>query len=78
MRTFLARGALCAIIIAFGIGPSGAQSPQSYPYCALDSSSGATSCYYTSREQCGTKCIPNLSYEGPQGAMANGRFRGRR
>jgi hypothetical protein len=55
---------------AFGASPSAAQSPQSYPYCAL-AETGATSCYYTSREQCGSRCISNPSYQGPQGAMAN-------
>ena len=81
MRTSLTLAILCAIMVAFAAGPSGAQSPQSYPYCALDTSSGATSCYYTSREQCGAKCIPNLSYHGPEGGMASGagaRYRGRR
>lgn len=79
MRISLARATFCAIILAFAAGPAGAQSPQSYPYCALDTSSGATSCYYTSRAQCGAKCIANPSYEGPGGAMASGgRSRGRR
>ena len=79
MSTRLALAAVSAMIAGFTAGPSGAQSPQSYPYCALDSSSGATSCYYTSRDQCGAKCIPNPSYAGPEGAMANGgRYRGRR
>jgi len=55
---------------AFGASPSAAQNPQSYPYCAL-AETGATSCYYTSREQCGSRCISNPSYQGPQGAMAN-------
>ena len=56
---------------AFGVGPSAAQSPQSYPYCAVDTSLGATSCYYSSREQCGSRCIANPSYQGPQNAMAS-------
>jgi hypothetical protein len=77
MRTSLARAGFCAIMLALAAGPSGAQSPQSYPYCALDSSSGATSCYYTSRAQCGAKCIPNPSYAGPEGAMASGGARSR-
>ena len=55
---------------AFAASPSAAQSPQSYPYCAL-AETGATSCYYSSREQCGSRCISNPSYQGPQGAMAN-------
>jgi hypothetical protein len=55
---------------AFGVSPTAAQSPQSYPYCAL-AETGATSCYYSSREQCGSRCISNPSYQGPQGAMAS-------
>jgi hypothetical protein len=61
---------------AFGASPSVAQSPQSYPYCAIDTAIGATSCYYSSREQCGSRCISNPSYQGPQGVMA-GAPRGR-
>jgi hypothetical protein len=57
----------------FGIRPAAAQSPQSYPYCALDTAIGATSCYYSSREQCGSRCIENPSYQGPAGAMASAR-----
>jgi hypothetical protein len=56
---------------AFGASPGAAQSPQSYPYCRLDTAIGATSCYYSSREQCGSRCISNPSYQGPQGAMAD-------
>jgi len=56
---------------AFGVSPSAAQSPQSYPFCAVDTSIGATSCYYSSREQCGSRCIANPSYRGSQGAMAS-------
>lgn len=60
---------LCAALAALALGasPVAAQSPQSYPYCALDSSTGATSCYYSSREQCGPRCIGNPSYQGPAG-----------
>jgi hypothetical protein len=80
MRTFLMRAAFCAIPVVLAAGPSRAQSPQSYPFCALDSSSGATSCYYSSRDQCGAKCIPNPSYRDAEGAMASGggRYRVRR
>jgi hypothetical protein len=65
-------------LVAVAATPGLAQSPQSYPYCALDSSSGATSCYYTSRAQCGAKCIANPAYLGEPGAMASqrgGRYR---
>jgi hypothetical protein len=63
---------------AFSVSPAAAQSPQSYPYCALDSSTGATSCYYSSRDQCGSRCIENPSYQGPAGAMASARGAHRR
>ena len=58
---------------AFGVSPAAAQSPNSYPYCALDTAIGATSCYYTSREQCGSRCIANPGYAGPAGALASTR-----
>jgi hypothetical protein len=78
MRSFVRVIPLFAAVAAaaFGASPSAAQSPQSYPYCALDASIGATSCYYTSRAQCGSRCIENPSYQGPQGALA-GAPRGR-
>jgi len=75
MRVLLAvvtvSGTFAAVV--FAPDPSVAQSPQSYPYCALYSSSGATSCYYGSRAQCGAKCIANPSYSGEAGAMAGDR-----
>ncbi len=37
-------------LLGFGTWPSEAQyAAQLYPYCAMSSSSGATSCYYRSR-----------------------------
>jgi hypothetical protein len=42
------------------------ESPQSYPYCSMSNSSGATNCYISSRAQCGSSCIDNPSYEGPR------------
>jgi hypothetical protein len=77
MRMLLAVATVSGTLVGLAPSPSAAQSPQSYPYCALDSSSGATSCYYTSRAQCGAKCIPNPSYGGEAGAMASerGRYR---
>jgi len=76
MRTSLAVATLCGTLaaVAFGASPSVAQY---YPYCALDSSSGATSCYYSSRAQCGSRCIENPAYGSQEGAMANAR-RGQR
>jgi hypothetical protein len=68
------------VAAAFSVSPAAAQSPNSYPYCALDTSIGATSCYYTSRAQCGSRCIENPAYQGPSGAMASarsGRYRPR-
>jgi hypothetical protein len=62
---------LAAAAATFGASPSAAQSPQSYPYCAIDTAIGATSCYYSSREQCGSRCISNPSYQGPQSARAS-------
>jgi len=58
---------VATVVASLGAGASTeslAQSPQSYPYCALDTSSGATSCYYSSRAQCGSRCIPNPSFGG--------------
>ena len=60
-------------LLAAATSPTAAQSPSSYPYCALDTSSGATSCYYSTREQCGSRCISNPGYIGPQGANASAR-----
>lgn len=75
MRIWLSAFALCIALAALagGAGPAAAQG---YPYCALDSSSGATSCYYSSREQCGSRCIVNPAYSG-EGASASAR-RGQR
>jgi hypothetical protein len=59
-----------AAAIAAGTQASVAQSTASHPFCALDSSSGATSCYYDSRAECGPRCISNPGYTGSEGAMA--------
>jgi hypothetical protein len=59
-----------AASLAFGTWPSNAQyAAQLYPYCAMSSSSGATSCYYRSRAECGSSCISNPWYIGPQRAL---------
>ena len=75
MRTRLRVIALSAALAtaSSSMSPTAAQSPQSYPYCRLDTGTGATSCYYSSREQCGSLCIENPSYQGPGGAMASAR-----
>jgi hypothetical protein len=75
MRTILSAVALCAAMAAItgDVRPSVAQSARMYPYCALDASSGATSCYYDTRAACGSRCIGNPAYAGPEGATANAR-----
>ena len=37
---------------------------QYYPFCKISSSSGATSCYFRSRAECGASCISNPWYVG--------------
>jgi hypothetical protein len=71
MRILLSALTLSAGIamIAATVRPSAAQY---HPYCALDSSSGATSCYYDT--PC-SHCIANPSYAGPEGARARGDYR---
>jgi hypothetical protein len=53
-----------------GASPSAAQyAAQLYPYCALSASTGATSCYVRSREECGRDaCIANPWYIGRERA----------
>ena len=43
---------------------------QLYPYCALNSANGATTCYYRSREECGRPCISNPWYLGAERVWA--------
>jgi hypothetical protein len=38
---------------------------QLYPYCARDSGSGATSCYFSSRAQCQASSGPGLCLDNP-------------
>ena len=69
MRFFLAAAVSAAALLTFGVRSSEAQyAAQLYPYCAMSSSSGATSCYYRSRAECGGSCISNPWYIGPQRA----------
>jgi hypothetical protein len=70
MRTFLPAITFCIAMAAVAVdAPSSlAQSPNQHPYCALDSSSGATSCYYDTRAACGPRCIDNPGYVGAQRA----------
>jgi hypothetical protein len=77
MRALLPGVALIGLLAA-ATSPAAAQSPQSYPYCALDTSIGATSCYYSSRAQCGSRCIENPSYQGPVEGVARASARSSR
>jgi hypothetical protein len=73
MRTFLFVVPLILAAGALAIGASPARAAgatDQYPYCALDSVTGATVCYFSTREQCGPRCISNPGYVGPQGANA--------
>jgi len=62
---------ICAALVVIGTLPSRAQyAAQLYPYCALSPASGATTCYYRSREECGSSCISNPWYIGRERAWA--------
>jgi hypothetical protein len=63
LTTLLAMAALPMLMAR----PSQAQyAAQLYPYCSLSSSTGATNCYISSRDQCGRSgCISNPWYIGP-------------
>jgi hypothetical protein len=55
--------------LAAGISSGHAQyAAQLYPYCALSTANGATSCYFRSREECGSSCISNPWYIGAERA----------
>jgi hypothetical protein len=71
MRQFMAILLATAAALALGGRPSEAQyAAQLYPYCSLSSSSGATSCYIRSREECGRDaCIKNPWYIGRERAL---------
>jgi len=61
---------------AFAIGTvpaHAAGATDNYPYCALDSVTGATVCYFSTREQCGPRCISNPGYVGPAPGAAKRR-----
>lgn len=67
---------LVAAAVAMFAHPGHAQSAaQLYPYCALSAASGATTCYFRSREECGTSCISNPGYIGTDRAEAHARRR---
>ncbi|HEY4918498.1 MAG TPA: hypothetical protein VII40_00200 [Xanthobacteraceae bacterium] len=70
MRLFIAILLTAAAVLSFGARPSKAQyAAQLYPYCSLSSSTGAMSCYVSSRQQCGSSCISNPWYIGRQRAL---------
>ena len=73
MRRLLAISIAAATLPMLAARPSGAQyAAQLYPYCSLSSSSGATNCYISSREQCGRSgCISNPWYIGPKRARSH-------
>jgi len=80
MRACLGVAILCAAAVT-GIAthPSRAQyAAQFYPYCALSAASGATTCYYRSREECGGSCISNPWYIGLNYAAAEAYARRRK
>jgi hypothetical protein len=69
MRIFIAVFLAAAATVALGASSGKAQyAAQLYPYCALSPSSGATTCYYRTRAECGSSCISNPWYIGPQRA----------
>ena len=69
MRASLGVVVLCAAaVIGIATHPSQAQyAAQFYPYCALSPASGATTCYFRSRAECGSSCISNPWYIGQSG-----------
>jgi hypothetical protein len=64
--------AACALALGAGSAHA-AGATDHYPYCALDGVTGATVCYFSTREQCGPRCISNPGYVGPQDGAANRR-----
>src|SRR6266849_91101 len=66
MRIKLTMALLCAaLVLVIGAHPSRAQYD---PYCALSTASGATTCYFRAREECGDSCISNPWYIGAERA----------
>jgi hypothetical protein len=78
MRSSLGVSVLCAAaFVATAAAPSRAQyAAQFYPYCALSAASGATTCYFRTRAECGGSCIQNPWYIGESRAAAATRDRG--
>ena len=79
MRIKLTMALLCAaLVLVIGAHPSQAQyAAQLYPYCALSTASGATTCYFRTREECSDSCISNPWYIGAERAshaVPHGRY----
>ena len=72
MRRLPAISIAAATLPMLAARPSEAQyAAQLYPYCSLSSSTGATNCYISSREQSGRSgCISNPWYIGPKRARS--------
>jgi hypothetical protein len=70
MRRTFGSAAAALALAALGAATAGAPAAgapyaaQLYPYCALSTASGATTCYFRSRAECGTSCISNPWYVG--------------
>ena len=76
MRTILWTVPLAVAAAACAVGARPVQAAGAtdhYPFCQLDSVTGATSCYFSTREQCGPRCISNPGYVGPEPGAAKRR-----
>jgi Protein of unknown function (DUF3551) len=67
MRSLMLSLVVLAAALLGEIQAASAQSPTSYPWCANFRSIGATSCYFTSYQQCMTTLsgIGGYCYESP-------------
>ena len=71
---FLIPLGIAACALTTGAGPAhAAGATDHYPFCQLDSVTGATVCYFSTREQCGPRCISNPGYVGPEPGTAKRR-----
>jgi hypothetical protein len=74
MRQIAIFAAVVISVLGTEVMPSSAQSPYDYPWCSREYKfgGGATSCYFTSYQQClttirgiGGYCYQNPAYRGP-------------